>query len=142
MALLKTDGVNNTIRLYQTFNGDAGDVLRFAYFWDSQDYVPYNDWASGTITYGSDPANPSIATLFHTSVNTDPQDYWGTSWTGVSYTLPATAQYTLVFGIANQGDNVLDSYLGIDAVPAPGALLLGGFGTALVGWIRKRRALT
>jgi hypothetical protein len=141
MAVLKTDGPYSFTKLYQTFTADQGDVLRFAYFWDSHDCMPYNDWATGNITNGNSPDNPAIATLFYESVSTDPQPYWGTPWKTVAYTFPSTGLYTIVFTITNGGDSLFDSRLGIDAmpIPAPGALLLSGIGTGLVGWIRKRK---
>ncbi len=146
-ALLKTDGPGSLTQLYQSYSMTPGNPLIFDYFWDSRDFKPFNDTASLTIYSGVGLAGPLVSTSTLGSVNTDPQDYWGTPWQTRSLYLGSAGIYTIVFEVRNSLDGIKDSYLGIDnvslfqAVPAPGAILLGGIGVGLIGWLRRRRTL-
>ena len=46
-----------------------------------------------------------------------------------------------LWGTGSFGFNVVASPIVATPVPAPGAILLAGLGTSVVGWLRRRRAL-
>jgi hypothetical protein len=143
-ALVKTNGAGSITQLYQSFYATAGADLSFDYFWDSQDYVPFDDMATGTLLAGMGTGGPLVTTLFSENINSDPADYWGTPWTSVSYTIANSGVYTLLITNMNSLDSILDSYVGIDnvnVIPAPGAILLGSIGVGFVSWLRRRRTL-
>ena len=143
-AVIKTDGPGSLTQMYQSFTVAGQATLSFDYFWDSQDYVGFNDMGTGVLLSGAGTGGPLVATLFSESVHTDPADYWGIPWTSVSYKIMAPGTYTLLITNTNGGDSILDSYVGIDnaqVIPVPGAFLLGGIGVGLVNLLRRRRTL-
>jgi len=138
-ALLEGGNANESVQLYQTFTASSGDTLTFDYFWDSEDYDPYDDTGMGTLLLGSGTGGYVLSTLFsHSIMGSDPEDYWGTPWTLVSYTFAASGTYTLLIETWNDLDSDQSSYVGIDnvaltPVPVPGAILLGMLGLGAAG---------
>jgi len=133
-ALLSGGNRDTDITLSQRFTAHAGDVLRFAYFWDggdSVDGVKYNDSAAGIALF--DPAGSATAyPIFDESIRKR-GDYNGTPWQYVSFEIPVSGTYDLMFELRNATDSRSDSYLGVDAVPEPAAVLLGLLGLSIAG---------
>jgi len=126
-ALLETGldtGVYTT--LSQTFFANAGDTLSGYAFFDTTDYLPYNDDGYVRIVQGN-------VILFSSSVSAV-GNFGQTPWTFFSYTFPISGWYTIEAGVRNVQDNSVLSYLGLDAVrwtPVPEPSSLGLFGAVM-----------
>jgi len=73
---------------------------------------------------------------------TSSSEVWTTSTLSgaPSYTLTLTATGVKWTGFDTYGQVAID-WIQATPIPAPGAILLGGIGVAVVGWLRRRRTL-
>ncbi|WP_442497046.1 hypothetical protein [Methylobacter sp. sgz302048] len=127
-------GTNGSI-LSQTVNALAGDVISFSYSFNTDDYLPYNDFAliAGDAQY--------LVSDVATVGNGD-----SSGWQNFSFT--ALSDFSdLKFIASNHTDTAFNSTLFIDnvssgsvsAVPVPAAVWLFGSGVlGLLGFNRKR----
>jgi len=134
-ALLATNGPDNFHTLSQSFGAQAGQALSFDYFFDWGDYHTLDDQSYGRLY---DSAGALVNEFFHWGAGGTLMgaDYSNVPWSPQSYTFTAGGTYTLGFGICNDGDSELDSYMGVDnvsVVPVPGAVLLGILGLGAAG---------
>jgi len=64
----------------------------------------------------------------------------GTFW-GVTSSVPFLKVWVTADGQSGVQETYTMDNMVYSAIPAPGAILLGMFGTGLVGWLRSRRSL-
>ncbi|MEN6576583.1 MAG: hypothetical protein ABFD90_09590 [Phycisphaerales bacterium] len=125
-------------------------------------------WYVYQLTFTIDNVDPSSVTLTgRWSVDNSGQIWLNGSYTGIAKgdTITDTREYETVndftiasgfqsgvntlefrvYNMAGSGCNptslLVSDLCGTVAIPAPGAILLGSLGTALVGWIRRRSAM-
>jgi hypothetical protein len=99
-----------TNTLSQTFTASAGDKLSGAAFFDTDDYLPYND--NGSVRIVITPSGSSTA-VFSSSVG-QVGSGGGTPWTAWQYTFSSSGTYRIEVQSTNVNDCGVNSYVGID----------------------------
>lgn len=139
-ALVTAGDLTTTVS--QQIQAQAGDSLSFAWFFDGQDYVIYNDSVSYSILDGT--GSPvggrtlaSIATV---------GNYGNTPWTEETYTFQTSGAFTFNYQVTNGFDDTFSSQAGLDMfeAPVPEPLTLGALGLGIAGlgrYVRRRRQL-
>lgn len=111
-AWLLSGGPGSYTTLSQTFEASEGDKISGWAFFETWDYIPYNDDAYVRII---DSGGTVVDTMFYASVET--VGNWGkTPWTNWEYTFSAEGTYTVEARVANVGDGAGYSFLGLDGV--------------------------
>lgn len=141
--------LTNGSAMWQDFSGAAGDTLAFAWNYVATDYIPFNDPAYALLI---GPSNSiEVLASIHgqgAAVGTAGNSGWQT----FAATLGSTGNYRLAFVTTNDKDQILDSYLHIDAtagtcnpncppvnVPEPGTLAVSGLGLMALAFTRRRK---
>lgn len=134
-AVVTAGSTNNYQTLSQTFAANAGQWVSFDWFFQANDYLPYNDDAYLTIT------GPSGTTTIFSSNVAAVGNYGNTGWQSGNYFISANGNYTISVGVANRLDSILSSGVGLDGVMTPEPVSMVVFGGLLVGggWLARRR---
>ncbi|MGH1432819.1 MAG: hypothetical protein ACRBB4_17105, partial [Neptuniibacter sp.] len=102
-AEMGTDVIEGSA-IKSTIEVEAGDTLSFDWVWDTDDYLPYNDFAFvGLSLLGIEDILASVA------ISGD----YGTTSGSYSWTAGAAGVLTYVIGVVDVGDSAVTSYLNV-----------------------------
>lgn len=140
-------GATEGATLFQQFTmGSNRDTLIFDWNFLTNEFTPdptYNDFAFASLFSGGTEVASAYVDTFATFSTGGPEYFSETGWQQVTFGgLTPNATYTLVFGVFDWGDEVVDSALLIDnirTVPEPSSLLLAGV-AGMFGFVRRRSA--
>jgi hypothetical protein len=131
--------------LSQAFTAAAGEIVSFDIFFDAGDYLPFNDNGFANIL---NVGTLDLDNLYMKDIS-QVGSYGEDGWKHVEYMVREAGEFVLLFGVNNDGDNKLPSFLGVDnvyvgkpggsgdPVPEPATLLVWSLAGA--GFIARRR---
>jgi hypothetical protein len=111
----------------------AGEQVNFDWYFDAEDYLPYNDWSVFQVKDGE---GKIVDTLTLADV-AEVGNYGDSGWKNHTYTFTSNGTGSIEFGVFNSRDTSLDSQLYIDNVSGGGigdiarAFLLKSDGTTV-----------
>lgn len=89
----------------------AGQTISFSWFFDAEDYLPYNDFAFFSVATDFTQKLSDVSLV---------RNFGDSGWQTMSFTADASGLYRLGFGVANVGDQALNSYLYIGGITGIG----------------------
>ncbi|MDF1763606.1 MAG: retention module-containing protein, partial [Oleibacter sp.] len=116
------NGTNGSA-VQNTLTVSAGDEISFDWFFDADDYQPFNDFSFAVID----------GVAFELADISDVGSYNTAGWTTFTYKSTSSGDVSIGFGTMNTGDSGVTSYLLVDNLQVNGSLV-EGFNVDLSEW--------
>ena len=125
--------MSGTSGISKNFNLGANNTFSFDWFFQANDYMPFNDWSAVFVD-----SNLSLTLANVASVG----NLGNSGWQTFSTLLTNPFNGNITFSVSNALDNALNSTLIVSnvAIPEPGMLLLMATALGLVGLASRRKS--
>jgi len=111
-----SDNATNGSAMKTTIMVEAGDEVSFSWFFNADDYTPFNDFSF--VSFNGVPVELADISMVGS--------YNETPWATYTHIATASGPLTLGFGVMNTGDSGVNSYLTIDEIKVNGTTVPNG----------------